>query len=90
LIADNLLLVNNYFRAQGALWKQKKINPRLQRVKVAKRFSRLAYIMLAGRRIVPHACCRDPHYILDKLLAFHLEHDATHAQLREHLAAAAA
>jgi transposase len=88
LIADNLLTVNNYFRAQGALWKQNKVNPRLQRVKVAKRFSRLVFLMLAGRQIVPHACCRDPHYIVDKLLGFHLEHDATHAQLREHLAAA--
>jgi transposase len=88
LIADNLPMVNNYFRAQGALWKQNKVNPRLQRVRVAKRFSRLAFLMLAGRRIVPHACCRDPHYILDKLLGFHLEHDATHAQLREQLAAA--
>ena len=88
MIADNLLTVNNYFRAQGALWKLKKINPRLQRVKVAKRFSRLAFFMVAGRRIVPHACCRDPHYILDKLLAFLLEHDATLAQHREQLAAA--
>ena len=38
LIADNLLLVNNYFRAQGALWKTRNIDPRLQCVKVVKRF----------------------------------------------------
>jgi transposase len=90
LIADNLLLVNNYFRAQGALWKQQRVDPRLQRVRIAKRFSRLAFLMLAGRQIVPHACCREPHYILDKLLAFHLEHGASPAQIRDHLAAAAA
>lgn len=89
LIADNLLLVNNYFRTQGALWKQGHVDPRLQRVRVAKRFSRLAFLMLAGRQIVLHPCCRDPHYILDKLLSFHLDHEATHAQLREHLDAAA-
>lgn len=89
LIADNLLCVNNYFHAQGALWKQQRVDPRLQRVRVAKRFSRLAYFMLTSRQIVPHPCCRDPHYILDKLLGFHLEHEASHAQIRQHLAAAA-
>ena len=89
MIADNLLLVNDYFRAQGALWKTNKVDPRLQRVRVAKRFSRLAFLMVAGRRIVPHPCCRDPHYILDKLVAFHVDHQATHEQLREQLAAAA-
>jgi transposase len=87
-IADNLLTVNNYFRAQGACWTVQKVDPRRQRVKVAKRFSRLAFLMLAGRQIVPHACCRDPHYILDKLVGFHLEHDTPHALVREHLAAA--
>jgi len=89
LIADNLLSVNNYFRAQGALWKQHRVDHRLQRVRVAKRFSRLAYAMLAGRQIVPHPCCREPHYILDKLLGFDLEHETSHAQIRDHLAAAA-
>jgi transposase len=89
LIADNLIAVNNYFRAQGALWTQQRVDPRLQRVRVAKRFSRLAYFMLAGCQIVPHPCCREPHYILDKLLAFQLEHEASHAQLRQNLESAA-
>jgi transposase len=82
-IADNLVAVNNYFRGQAQLWKRDKIHPRLQRVRVAKRFTRLAYSMLAGRQIIPHACCREPNYILDKLLAFLLAHQATHAQVRE-------
>jgi hypothetical protein len=85
LIADNLLSVNNYFRAQGALWKHARVDHRLQRVRVAKRISRLIFAMLAGRRIIPHPCCRDPHYILDKLLDFHLEHEASSAQIRQHL-----
>lgn len=89
LIADNLLSVNNYFRAQGALWNTRNVDPRLQRVRVAKRFSRLAFLMLAGRRIVPHECCRDPHYILDKFVAFHLEHQASHVEVRDQLDAAA-
>jgi transposase len=88
-IADSLLTVNHYFRAQGALWKVHGVHAGLQHVRVAKRFTRLAFFMLAGRRIVPHPCCRDPHYILDKLVGFHLEHQAPPRQLREDLAAAA-
>jgi len=58
-------------------------------VRVAKRFTRLAYAMLAGKQIIPHPCCREPHYILDKLLAFHTAHGATPAQIRDALDAAA-
>lgn len=89
MIADNLLSVNEYYRARGAIWKIDKVDPRLQRVRVAKRFSRLAFLMVAGRRIVPHPCCREPHYVLDKLVAFHVDHQATHKQVREHVATAA-
>lgn len=86
LIADNLLTVNNYFRAQAALWKTQRVHPRLQRVKVAKRFSRLAFLMLAGQQIVPHPCCRAPQYILDKFVGFDLEHAASSEQVRQQLA----
>lgn len=89
LIADNLITVNNHFRAQAAMWTQADVDHRLQRVRIAKRFTRLAYAMLAGEQIILHPCCRDPHYILDKLLTFHLEHGASAAQLRESLLAAA-
>lgn len=93
-IADNLLTVNRFFRTQGAVWKTQRVAPGLQRVRVAKRFSRLAFLMLAGPRIVPHPCCRDPHDVLDKLVGFHLEHTAGEGpapatRLRENLAAAA-
>lgn len=37
---------------------------------------------------MPHPCCREPHTILDKLIAFHLEHRATSEQIRATLAAA--
>lgn len=89
MIADNLLCVNRYFRGLAALWKQRHVDARLGRVRVAKRFSRLAFAFVAGRQIVPHPCCREPHYILDKLLAFHLQHHTTLEQTREQLAAAA-
>jgi transposase len=88
-IAENLLTVNDHFRAQAALWKKKNVDRGLQRVRVAKRFTRLAYSMTAGECIVPHPCCREPHHILDKLLSFHLEREAKHAQIRDCLATAA-
>ena len=88
MIADNLLCVNHYFRGLAALWKQRDVDARLQHVRVAKRFSRLAFAIVAGRQIVPHPCCRAPHTILDKLLTFHLEHRTTPEQIREQLAAA--
>jgi len=88
-VADNLLTSNNFFRAQGAVWKVQKIPAGIQRVRVAKRFTRLAYLMVAARKIVPHPCCRDPHYILEKLLDFHLMRGAAPDQLRAALARAA-
>lgn len=88
-VAENLLTVNDHFHAQSVLWKQQKVDRGLQRVRVAKRFSRLAYLMVAGQCIVPHPCCREPHYILDKLLAFHLDHAATDSQIRDCLSTAA-
>jgi len=88
-IADNLIVVNNHFRGVAALWKQQRAHPGLQRVRVAKRFTRLAYSMLVGRKIIPHPCCREPHYILEKLLAFLLDHRATHTLMQQCLDRAA-
>jgi septation ring formation regulator EzrA len=46
--------------------------------------------MLAGRQIVGHPCCRDPHYILDKLTAFHRQHETDMPALLRDLQAAIA
>jgi transposase len=88
LIADNLLTVNQYFRGQAAVWKKLKRDPRWQRVRVANRFSRIAFALVAGRRFFTHPCCQQPGYILDKLVTFHLEHAASADELRANLAAA--
>ena len=45
--------------------------------------------MAAGRQIVPHPCCRQPKYVLDKLVVFHLERGASFEQLQACLDAAA-
>jgi transposase len=89
-IADNLVKKNHHFNARAALWAHVGKDPRWIRVKVAKSFSRLAFAMVAGRQLFPHPCCQSRHYILDKLLAFHTEHDTPAAQLQEDLNAAVA
>jgi transposase len=87
-IADNLVACNHYFRARAALWEQAGKDPRWIRVKVAKSFSRLAYAVVAGRQLVPHACLQKRHYILDKISAFHRDHDTAVSQLLQDLQAA--
>lgn len=73
-IADNLLTCNDFFKAMSMSWNADGVDKRIQHVRVAKRFTRLAYAMVAARQVFDHACCRTPGYILDKLLAFQLEH----------------
>ena len=72
--ADNLAQCNHYFRARAAQWQRAGKDPRWVRVKIAKIFSRLAFALVAGRQLFPHACCQPRHYPLLKLLAFHGEH----------------
>jgi transposase len=88
-IADTLVKKNRYFNARAALWAQAGKDPRWVRVKVAKIFSRLAFAIVAGRQLFPHPCCQVQHYILDKLLDFHMEHRTRAAQIQADLDAAA-
>jgi transposase len=73
-IADNLVVCNQHFRAVSARWKTAGKDPRHTRVKVAARFSRIAYQMVAGRQVCRHPAIRQRSYIVQKLLAFHTEH----------------
>jgi hypothetical protein len=79
--ADNLVQCNHYFRAQSHLWLEQGKDPRWIRVKVAKRFSRLLYGVVAGKEPISHPCCRERHYVLQKLLAFHGEHGTAPGQV---------
>jgi transposase len=91
LIADNLVRHNKYFAARAALWQRQGKDKRWIRVKVGKSFSRIAYVMVAGRQLLlTHPCCRDRHYILDKILKLYTEEHFPSAQLQADLNAAAA
>ena len=76
-IADNLMLCNSHFRTLAAHWKAAGKDPRHSHVKVAARFCRIAFHMVAGRQVYRHPSQKEHNYILDKLLAFHNEHETS-------------
>lgn len=73
-IADNLIRHNHHFQARAARWRYLGKDPRWIRVKVAKSFSRLAFVLLTGPGLVPHPACQPRHSLCDKLMAFHTDH----------------
>lgn len=84
-IADNLIKCNQHFRALAGCWRLAGKDPRHTHVKVAFRFCRIAYQMVAGRQVFRHPCLQQRSYILDKLNGFHAEHDTPIAQIMEDL-----
>ena len=75
MIADNLIKCNDHFRVLAAGWRLKGKDPRDIHVKVAGRFCRIAYQMVAGGMTFRHPCSKQRDYILHKLIRFSLEHD---------------
>jgi transposase len=80
-VADNLILCNQHFRALAAKWRLAGNDPGNIHVKVASRFCRIAYQMVAGRQVFRHPCLQQRGYILQKLNAFHAEHDTPVAEI---------
>jgi transposase len=87
-IADNLIGCNQYFRAMSARWKALGYDPRANHVRVAHRFCRIAFHIVAGRQVFKHPAMQQRHYILDKLNAFHREHRTGMRQIMADLFAA--
>lgn len=79
-IADNLVTNNHYFRGQAEVQRKQKADERVIRVRVAKKFTRLAYAVLAGHQVLRHACCQPGDSILLKLSEFHRLHQASPRQ----------
>ena len=88
MIADNLIKCNEHFGVLAAGWRLKKLDPRDIRVRVAGRFCRIAYHMVAGRMTYRHPCSQQRDYILTKLIRFALEHEIAPDQLLRNLDAA--
>jgi hypothetical protein len=75
MIADNLATCNPHYRGLAQLWKSKGQDERYIRTKIATKFSRLAYQLVAGGQVLRHPGMQGRDYILDKLLKFHLDHE---------------
>jgi transposase len=87
-IADNLIVCNHHFNVLATQWAAQGKDPRHTRVKVALRFCRIAFQMVAGRQVFRHPSIQGRHYILDKLSAFHVAHDTGVVALMRDLQAA--
>lgn len=89
MIADNLIRCNEHFRVLAAGWRLRGKDARDIRVRVAGRFCRIAYQMVAGRTTFRHPCARQRDYVLDKLIRFAIEHSIAPDPLSRDLDAAA-
>jgi len=87
-IADNLIACNHHFQHLATRWRSQGKDPRDIHVRVAHRFCRIAFQMVAGRQVFRHPCIQGRHSILDKLNAFHGEHDTGMAEVLRDLQAA--
>jgi transposase len=87
-IADNLIVCNHHFQRLAALWRSRGKTPCDIHVRVAHRFCRIAFQMVAGRQVFRHPAIQGRHYILDKLNGFHRDHDTGMAEVLRDLQAA--
>ena len=88
IIADNLCTCNNHFKALALGWKTLGKNPKHTRVKIASRFCRIAFHMVAGQQVFQHPSFREHDYVLHKLYEFHRDHDTSFNSIRVDLQAA--
>jgi transposase len=87
-VADNLIKCNHHFNVLAHTWQSQGQDPRHTRVKVGLRFCRIAYQIVAGRQVFRHPSLQGRHYVLDKLVAFHRDHDTPVAEQQRSLQAA--
>jgi transposase len=88
MIADNLVRCNEHFGVLAKGWRAKNADPRDIRVRVAGRFCRIAFQMVAGRMTYRHPCTKQRDYILKKLVGFSFDHEIAPDQLLRNLDAA--
>lgn len=84
-IADNLIACNHYFATLAASWRQRNADARLIHVRVAQRFSRISFQMVAGAKVFDHPAVRQRDYLLQKLITFHHQHQTPALQVQHDL-----
>ena len=73
LVAENLIKCHPYYRGLSALWKQRKVDPRDRRCRIANRAMRMVYQLVGGRQLWRGKGV-DREYLLAKLQEFHRVH----------------
>jgi hypothetical protein len=73
-IADNLVFHCGYYRGLADVDRTRKVDERAIRVKIAKKFSRLAFACVAGNEPMKHQALQQPDSIMEKLRKFHQVH----------------
>jgi hypothetical protein len=73
-IADNLACHCAYYRGQADVDDARGVDKRATRVKIVKRFTRLAFPCVAGDEPMKHPAFQKPDSILEKLREFHHKH----------------
>jgi hypothetical protein len=89
-IADNLVRCNHHFRELSLRWLGQKKDKRDIRVRVADRFCRIAFQVVAGGQEHRHPCLQKRHYVIGKLLQFYDDHQTGIEETKSDLDAAVA
>jgi transposase len=84
-IADNLAFHCAYYRGHTDVDRTRGIDTRVSRVKIAKKFTRLAFACVAGDEPMNHPAFRQPDSIIEKLREFHHVHKTPIDQLLANL-----
>jgi transposase len=86
-MADNLIKCHQHYRGLAELWKQRKVDPRDRRCRIANRAMRMVYQLVGGRQVWRgHGV--DGEYLLAKLHEFHRLHHTPPLQTISELNAA--
>jgi transposase len=89
-VADCLIKSNAHYRGKAEFWRQRGVDARDVRCRVANRATRTVFQMVSGRRLYQHPSRLDRSYVLDKLLKFHQEHGTLPLEILRDLREAAA
>ncbi len=73
LVAENLIKCHPYYRGLSNTWKQRKVDPRDRRCRIANRAMRMVFQLVGGRQLWRGKDV-DREYLLAKLQAFHQTH----------------
>ncbi|MEO9590992.1 IS110 family transposase [Rhodopirellula bahusiensis] len=73
LVAENLIKCHPYYRGLSNTWKQRKVDPRDRRCRIANRAMRMVFQLVGGRQLWRGKGV-DREYLLSKLQAFHQNH----------------